>query len=152
MAPMRMAVIGLCLVLVGCASLSPYQERPQVNITSFTTSPQTGTVAPRFLIGVQVINPNRSRLPLRGMSYSVEIEGTRILSGVANDLPEVPAYGSADFIIEATPDLFGSARVLADIFGGRRERIDYNFRARLDVGRWMPDLVVEERGSVRLSN
>lgn len=148
-AAMRILVVGLCLVLAGCAAFSPYQEQPQVNITSFTTAPHSGAAVPRFLIGVQVINPNRASLLLRGMSYSVEIEGTRVLSGVANNLPEVPAYGSADFIIEASPDLLGAARVVSGLISGKQDGIRYNFDARLDVGSFMPDIRIRQSGTLR---
>jgi len=106
-------------------------------------------MVPRFLIGIQVINPNRASLPLRGMSYTVEIEGTRVLSGVANNLPVVPAYGSADFIIEASPDLLGAARVVSGLMSGRQESVGYSFEARLDVGSFMPDIRIRESGTLR---
>lgn len=141
-------VVACTMMLAGCAALSPYVEQPQVNITSFDIAPQRVGAAPRFLIGVQVVNPNRAGLPLRGMSYSVEIDRTRVLSGAIADLPTIPAYGSADFVIEATPDLLGSARVIAELASGRSESVGYTFRARLDVGGLMPNINIEQSGRI----
>jgi len=141
-----LSLLLVCLVLTGCAGMSRGFETPQVNIISFALAPQSTGMAPRFNIGIQVINPNRVALPLRGMNYSVEVEGTRVLSGATPDLPQVPAYGMADFVIEASPDLIGSARLLADLFSRQRDSLGFTFRARLDVGGLMPFINIEESG------
>ncbi len=146
----RFALLMMVVLLAGCAGMQSGYETPQVNITSFTLSPESSGMAPRFNIGVQVINPNRQALPLRGMSYGVEIEGHRILSGATPDLPRVPGYGSADFVIEASPDLFGGMRLLTDLMAGQRQGLSYTFRAKLDVGRVMPMIDVVETGRFNL--
>lgn len=139
------------LVLTACAALSPYPERPTVSVTSFALAPESTGLTPRFRVGLNVVNPNRRDLPLAGMSYAVELEGTRILSGAAADLPVVPAYGSADFTVDLTPDLLGGARLVTDLMARQRDQLDYRFSARLDVGGWMPDIRVEQAGRLSLS-
>lgn len=142
----------LILVLSGCASLTGSYEKPQVNITSFALAPGSTALAPRFDIGIQIINPNRSALPFRGMSYVVEIEGRRILSGATADIPTVPAYGQEEFIVQASPDLFGSARLLGDLFSNtQRSSVGYSFSARLDAGRLIPMINIEEAGELKLT-
>jgi LEA14-like dessication related protein len=138
--------------LSGCASWSPSYEKPQVNITSFSFAPESNGLAPRFIIGLQIINPNRNALPLEGMSYSVEVENNRVLSGATPDLPRVPGYGMADFTIEASPDLLGSARLLNRLLSGQTKSLDYTFKAKLDMGRLVPYLNIEESGQFDLSN
>lgn len=139
----------LLLLLAGCSGLPGY-EQPEVNITSFALAPGSTGLAPRFNIGVQVINPNRMALPLRGMSYGVEIEGNRILSGATPDLPTVPAYDTAEFVIEASPDLIGSARLLSELFARQRSTLAYTFNARIDTGGLLPSINVVEAGSFGL--
>lgn len=146
--------LGLLFILIvgGCASLSSNYEKPQVNITSFAFAPNTAGLAPRFDIGIQIINPNRVALPFRGMTYAVEIEGYRILSGATPDIPTVPAYGQADFMIQASPDLFGSARLLGDLFSNtQRNNVKYSFSARLDAGRLLPMINIQETGELKLN-
>ncbi len=140
------------LLLSGCAGMMPGYEKPQVNITSFSLAPESAAGrAPRFNIGIQVINPNRETLSLRGMSYSLEVEGNRVLSGATADLPEVPSYGMADFVIEASPNLFGSIRLLSDLFARQRDTLGFSFKARIDAGGILPYINVEESGSFSLS-
>ncbi len=141
------AIVSIvALLLAGCAGLSPYDEAPEVNITSFTLSPESAGMVPRFNIGVQVINPNRAGLSLNGMNYSILIDGNRILSGATADLPEVPGYGTADFMIEASPNLLGGARLFSEILARERSDFGYTFRARLDVGGIRRYINVEESG------
>jgi LEA14-like dessication related protein len=143
-------VIFLLGLLSACASWFPSYEKPQINITSFALAPESTGVAPTFLIGLQVVNPNRSALPLKGMSYSVEVEDQRILTGAEPNLPEVPGYGTAEFTIKASPDLIGSARLINQLLSGQRDSLDYRFRARFDVGRLIPFITLEETGSFSL--
>ena len=138
-------------ILAGCAGYRPGYEQPQVNITSFALAPETTGLAPRFNIGLQIVNPNRSDLSFEGMSYTLEIEGNRILSGATNDLPQVPSYGMADFTIQASPNLVGSARLLTDLFSRQRSSLGYTFKARLDTGGLVPFINLEEEGKFDLS-
>ncbi|MDF1588561.1 MAG: LEA type 2 family protein [Gammaproteobacteria bacterium] len=138
------------LLLTACASLTPSYEKPQVSITSFTLAPESTGLAPQFNIGLRVVNPNRIALPLVGMSYSVEIEGNRILTGAEPNLPHIAGYGTADIVIKASPDLFGSARLLNQLLTGQRDQLNYLFKAKLDVGTLMPYINIEEKGSFGL--
>lgn len=146
------SLLLLIAVLTACATLSPNYETPQVSITSFSLAPDSTGLAPRFNIGLQVVNPNRMALPLKGMSYSVEVEGNRILTGAEPNLPRIEGYGTADIIIQATPDLFGSARLLNTLLSGQRDSLSYLFKAKLDVGTLMPYINIEETGRFGLNN
>ena len=147
----RFVIVMAACLLAACASWQPGYEKPEVNITSFALAPESTGTMPRFLIGLQVINPNRGRIALKGMSYHVDIEGNRILSGATADLPVVPAYGMADFVIEASPNLIGSVRLFNELISGQRDALDYTFKARLDVGSLFPYITVEESGSFGLT-
>lgn len=144
----RITIAALALALSGCAGLSSY-ERPQVNITSVNLGESTNGL-PTFRIGVQVVNPGSMALALVGMSYSLEIDGTRVLSGATADLPRIPAYGSGAFEIEASPDLLGGARVLSGLVRGSRDELEFTFRARLNVGGFARDIRITESGTLPL--
>lgn len=86
------------------------------------------------------------------MSYSVEVEGNRILSGAEPNLPRIEGYSSADIVIQASPDLFGSAHLLNQLLTGQRDELNYLFKAKLDVGTLMPYITIEEKGRFGLTN
>ncbi len=141
-------VLSMAAVLSACAALSPYAEAPAVTVTSFGMAPEGTSTGPVFRVGLRVTNPNRMDLPLVGMSYRVDLQGQRLLTGAASDLPVVPAYGSAEFTVDLSPDLIGGLRLLGDLMANPTETFDYRFAARLDVGGWRPNIRVEESGQL----
>lgn len=144
-------LMGLLLLLSSCATWSPDYERPHLSVTSIDFAPDTQGGSPRFMIGVEVVNPNRQALALKGMSYALEIEGHRILSGAKPDLPVIEAFSTERFVIEASADLLGSTRLIAQLLSGQNRHLDYIFKARLDIGRRFPFLRIEEKGQLDLS-
>jgi LEA14-like dessication related protein len=88
----NMLAIVTCVILSACATLNPNFEEPQVSVNSFKILPG-GSINPTFEIGLRVVNPNSMPLNLKGMSYTASIEGNKIFSGVANQLPVITAYG-----------------------------------------------------------
>jgi len=146
----QLVLLGLVVVLLfGCATLSPDFEQPSVIVSSFRVLP-TNSVVPKFEIGLHVVNPNRDPLKLVGMAYNVELEGHRILTGVASDLPVIAAYGEGDVLLQASPDLFSTISLFTDLMNQPREKFQFNFVARLDVGRFLPKIKVEKTGEINL--
>jgi LEA14-like dessication related protein len=136
-------------LLAGCATLSPDFEQPSVSVSSFRMLP-SNNIVPKFEIGLHVINPNRVPLKLFGMSYEVELEGHRVLTGVANELPQISAYGEGDVLLQAAPDLFSSISLFTDLMNQPREKFNFKFAARLDVGKFLPKIRVEKTGQIGL--
>ncbi|WP_421869530.1 LEA type 2 family protein [Motiliproteus sp.] len=143
-------VVLLGLGLSGCATLQPGFEKPVVNLTSFELLPSNG-VAPKFGIGLHVINPNRTPLSLKGLVYNVEIEGHKILTGVANDLPVIAAYGEGDIQLQASANLFNTLRMLSSLVNRPSNSLTYDLNAKLDVGSLLPRVEVNESGKIDLS-
>ncbi len=137
-------------LLAGCASLRPDFEEPAVNVTSFRVIPSESAV-PKFEIGLHVINPNRTALKLYGISYNVELEGHRVLTGVSNDLPVIAAYGEGDVLLRGSPDLFSTISLFVDMMNQPRELFKFNFEAKLDVGSFLPRIRVTKAGEVSLA-
>ena len=105
------------------------------------------TLAPRFEIGMRIVNPNAVRLNLRGMSYKVFLNSYRVADGAANELPVVPAYGDAEFKVTATVGLIESMRFASDLLQNARGQVAYRLDAKLDIGALIPSIRVEKAGS-----
>ncbi len=134
----------------GCAGIRPGYERPSLMLDSFRALPSDG-MTPRFALGLRVVNPNPAPLPLRGISYNIEIEGHRIINGVAGNLEAVPAYGESVIEIQAGVDLISGLRLINDLVQDpRREYFRYGLKARLDTGGLSRFLVLEEAGQLSL--
>jgi LEA14-like dessication related protein len=142
--------IFAAFLLSGCATLQLNYETPSVSVTSFKVLPSDG-IAPRFEIGLLVINPNRTGLSLRGLSYSVSIEGHNIASGVSNELPDIAGYGEGEVTLLATANLLSGIRLITDLLQKRRDTFTYGFEAKLDTGSWKPAIQIEEYGEFSFS-
>ena len=84
------------------------------------------------------------------MAYMVHIAGNKVVTGVANDLPVVEAYGEADVMISAAVSLFGSIKLLNDLITRNPDQIEYAFDAKLDVGMTRPRINVNNTGVISL--
>lgn len=139
------------LVLAGCATMKPGYEPPGVTLSDFRLLPAEGLV-PRFLIGLRITNPNNSPLDLRGLSYDVEIEGNKLINGVAGQLAEIPPYGESEIELRAGVDVLGGARILRELMSDAgRDTMRYRLRTRLDVGGQLRPLTLEDSGELSLS-
>jgi len=136
--------------LSSCAQFSPRFETPTVSVTSFRALPGQGAI-PLFEIGLHVINPNRMALELEGISYHVDLEGHRVLSGVANQLPIIEAYGEGDVVLQVQPDLFNTISLFTDLLNQPRDQFRFELTAYLDVGVFMPKIKVEKEGLISLN-
>ncbi len=142
-------LLSLFLVFInGCAALQPGYETPVVTISSFEAVPARGMV-PQFQIGLHIVNPNRSELDLKGVSYTISLEGHQLMTGVSNQLPTIAPYGEGDVILNATVDLFNGVLFLKDLVGNQqRKQITYTLKAKLDAGTLHPFIRVTKKGKL----
>ncbi|ACN14363.1 hypothetical protein HRM2_12510 [Desulforapulum autotrophicum HRM2] len=142
-------LVSLFLVFInGCAALQPGYETPVVTISSFEAIPAQGMV-PQFQIGLHIVNPNRSALNLKGVSYTISLEGHQLMTGVSNQLPKIEPYGEGDVVLNATVSLFNGILFLKDLVGNQqRKEIAYTLKAKLDAGNLHPLIRVTQKGSL----
>lgn len=148
--PNRLLLCLLMLLLMaGCANLQPRLETPKVSITSFRLLPSE-SMAPRFEVGLHVMNPNLIPLALKGMSYNIKLEGHPLISGVTSDLPLIAAYGEGDIVVQATTDLFSGLKLVSELMARPRESFTYELEAKFDMGGLLPNIRVRESGEIDL--
>ena len=143
-------LIFAAATLAGCAGMRPGYETPTVTVSSFRTLPSESMV-PSFEIGLRVINPNREALELKGVSYTVRLEGHELIKGVGNELPVIDGYGEGDLTLTATANLFAGIRLISDLMRKQRDTFTYEFEAKLDIGTFRPAIRVTDTGEISLS-
>jgi len=146
------AVYTLSIVmLAGCATLGPDFETPAVEVVSVSLLPPED-LAPRFAIGLRVMNPNRADLPLKGAAYTVHLEGREIVTGVTNDLPTIPGYGEAIVTLNATLNWLEGLGLINDLAQQPANGVSYEIKIKLDVGTLMPAIRITDSGTLSLNN
>jgi len=134
----------------GCTALQPGYETPVVSITSFKTIP-TKEIIPQFEINLRIVNPNRSPLDLKGISYTISLEGHKVMTGVSNKLPMIEAYGEGDVSLTASMDLFRSINFFTDLMKSQNiNNISYSLKAKLDAGSLHPLIYTTKKGQINL--
>lgn len=144
------AIASICM-LAGCASTGSLVSAPDVNLrnveaTDLDFSEQT------FVLEFDVHNPNPFPLPVRSISYGVDLDGHRFATGSTTAEIMVPASGEADFAISVEVNLMRSApQLLYIVRDGLKEDIPYalNGEFALDLPMSEP-LQFQTNGSVRM--
>jgi LEA14-like dessication related protein len=148
-----MPIAPLCFfwlaLLTGCASIAPQLDPPKVSIDSFKSLPSEGG-APRFEIKLRVANPNKQTLDIAGISYSVELLGKEVISGVTNDVPTIKGYSEEVVTLEAGLQLFQLLRLLSGLGRTQADALDYRFSAKIDFNGFIPTQRIEETGEITL--
>jgi LEA14-like dessication related protein len=145
----RLLTLLIAATLFSCAGLKPGFEEPTVGISSFRLIPSE-RFAPQFEIGLHIVNPNRTPLPLEGIVYSVNLNGYKILTGATNKLPVIEGYSEGDVTLRATPDLLSSVSILRTLLSQAQDTLTYELDANLDIGGMRPRIHLQEKGKVSL--
>jgi len=146
---LRGLLCGVLLLLAACVSLPTDFKDPTVSLVSIT--PQVSNLfAPEFDVVLHVTNPNRKALDIVGLSYTVHLQGNKLIEGVANDLPVVAAYGEADISLHATADLMGGISLLSDLLNQPSNQVEFELNAEIDLGTLYPMIRVQRSGVISL--
>jgi LEA14-like dessication related protein len=106
----------------------------------------------RLKVRVRVQNPNDRRLPVKGLEYTLEVEGQPFASGESAASFVVPPMGEAEFDMNVTTNLAGTVLKLLgrgpDALG---QSVAYRLTGRIALSEGlMRSLPFEERGSFSL--
>lgn len=142
-------VVFASLLLSACASLRPEFKQPGITVVAI--KPRVlNSMTPEFDILLRVSNPNRRALEIAGLSYELRLAGSKLIEGVASDLPRIEAYGEAEVMLRAHADLLGSLGVLSRLMDDPGAPVEYEFNAEIDLGGFYPNIDVSRNGILRL--
>jgi LEA14-like dessication related protein len=145
------AAILVVTVLQACASLDPDYEKPTVTLSSLKAKPSEGMV-PAFEIGLRIINPNSQSLRLEGVVYTISLQGHELVKGVGKDFPLIEGYSEETVTLTASANLLAGIRFVGDMMNSPGESLNYEFKAKLDLGGLYPSLKISETGKLNLGN
>jgi len=144
------ALFAWLLLLSGCASLTTKLDPPRVTLDNFRSLPSDGG-GPRFEIKLRVQNPNEQSLDIAGISYTIELLGKEVMSGVSNDIPLIEGYTEEVVTLEAGLQLFQILRLLTSLGQAPTDVLEYRFVAKIDFKGLVPTQRVEKTGEITLN-
>lgn len=142
-----LAALGT-LTLGGCASTLKL-EAPKLSVVSMKMQ-SADIFSQRILVRMRVMNPNARELPIKGITYRIEVNDAELADGVSDTPFVVPALGEAEFDVNLTANLAGA---LAQLLGkrGRSDTIDYRLVGSVALSSgFLRRIPFDERGSVKL--
>ena len=125
------ALLLACL-LAGCASLGHFFKDPKVELHEATIAGLSSTGAD-LILDFDVTNPNRMKLPLRGVDYQVWVNGERFLAGTETHRVDVAGHGAARVTLPVTIRYDDFLRVVKSLKDHPRPEYDIQAVFRFDV-------------------
>ena len=120
------------LVLSGCASLAPRLETPELSVIGVEVL-DAQLFEQRFNVRMRVQNPNDRALPIRGLTYTKELNGQDFGRGMTAQAFTVPALGEAEFDVVVTTNLATSLLRLLPQLEKNPEAVEYRLKGRVST-------------------
>lgn len=143
-----MAVVVVATALAGCASALKL-EAPQLSVISMKVQ-SADIFSQRMLVRMRVMNPNARELPVKGISYRIEVNDAELAQGLTDTAFVVPAMGEAEFDVQVTANL---ATALTQLLSrkGSSDTLDYRLVGSVALSSgFLRRIPFDERGSVKL--
>ena len=115
----------LGLLLSSCASLQ--FESPKLSVVSVGMV-SADVFSQQFRIRLHVHNPNTIELPIKGIEYTLFLQGDHFAEGATEQAFVVPAMGEAEFDALIKTNFMSSiGRLLSKLNAGDQGKIQYAF-------------------------
>ena len=145
----RSVLIALaCLPVLGGCAVIPQLEAPKLSVVSLKL--QSGDIfSQRVLVRMRVFNPNARELPVKGITYRIEVNDAELGQGETSAPFLVPSMGEVEFDMQFTANLAGA---LAKFLSRRNsEELSYRLVGNVNLASgFLRRIPFDERGSVKL--
>src|SRR5690348_14522846 len=125
----RMLVTAIALGLSGCSLFVPKLEKPTLSVVSVQML--KGDLWHQELkLRMRVQNPNDRALPVKGLSYELDVDGQDFAHGMSGDSFVVPARGEAEFDLSVSANM---ASMLIRVLGQGNKQVDYQMTGKISL-------------------
>jgi LEA14-like dessication related protein len=115
------------LALSGCSLIVPKLERPTLSVVSVQML-KSDLWHQELKLRMRVRNPNDRALPVKGLSYQLEVDGQELAHGMSGDRFVVPALGEAEFDMSVSANM---ATVLIKVLSQGTNQVDYRITGKI---------------------
>lgn len=143
-------IVITALSLFGCASLTQQTEPPHISITNLKLL-DVQLLEQEYELTVRIQNPNEFPLSIKGMSYELEINDSKLAQGVSNQAVVIPEFGEKKLKLTLVSGTFGILRQLQSLEQPVRKAMDYRLSGKLSLTNRLLPIYFEKTGSLDLS-
>lgn len=116
-------VLLLSILVSACASVPGVLEQPKISVQDVSLQSVSLTQG-NALIALQVTNPNAFPLPIRGVGYGINLNGTRVAQGQQQLGENIAPGATVPLNIPVQLQLMDIARLIPTIFSERKVQYD----------------------------
>ena len=144
------ALCAAAFLLAACALTSNFTP-PRLSVVDVQIQ-SSDLWEQRLKVRMRVQNPNDRRLPVKGLEYTLEVEGQQFASGESAASFVVPAMGEAEFDMNVTTNLAGTLiKLLGRGSALRGQSVAYRLAGKIALSEGlMRSIPFEERGTFTL--
>jgi len=123
----RILILCVFLGLSGCSLFVPKLEKPTLSVVSVQML-KSDLWHQELKVRMRVQNPNDRSLPVKGLSYELDVDGQEFAHGVSGDSFVVPAHGEAEFDMSVSANM---ASMLARVLGQGGNQVEYQITGKI---------------------
>lgn len=143
------AVLVAALMAAACA-LTPRFQAPQLSIVGVQLM-KSDLWEQKLKVRVRVRNPNDRTLPVKGIDYTLEVEGQQFASGESDASFVVPPLGEAEFDMSVTTNVAGVLIRLLGRADALQQSVPYRLSGKVALSAgWLRAIPFEQQGTFRL--
>ena len=136
------------LALAGCSLFVPKLQTPHLSVVRVEL--QKGALWQQKLkVRMHVDNPNDRELPIKGITYTLDVNGQEFAHGESAASFGVPALGEADFDMNMTANMAGT--IISLLSHGTDANVEYHLVGRISLSEGLLRSVpFDQHGTFRL--
>jgi LEA14-like dessication related protein len=140
---------GLMAVLLTACAMGQKFEQPKLEVVNVEML-KGDLFKQELRVRMRVENPNDRALPVRGISYQMEVAGKPFASGESEKNFEVPAKGTAEFDVSASVN--GAGTLLGLLSSGKKvDSVDYRVFGKVSLAKGLlRNIPFDEKGVFKL--
>lgn len=129
-----MFCLGLLTGLSGCSTwfTGGFQD-PEVRLIKVDVV-KAKLLEQRFVLRFRIDNPNSVSLPVRSLSYSVQLNGIQLAAGESSQWFSVPAHGHQVFEVPVHTNLWRHVKGIVRALEKPDQPIRYSFQGSVETG------------------
>jgi LEA14-like dessication related protein len=147
---LRFAACAAGALLASACALAPKFTTPQLTIVGVQLE-GSDLLAQHLRVRVHVQNPNDRTLPVKGIEYTLEVDGQPFATGESAASFVVPALGEAEFDMNVTTNMAGTLIRLLARGPDARQSVPYHLSGKISLSQgWLQSIPFEQHGTFRL--
>ena len=142
--PLLVALLALC----GCSLFVPKLEAPHLSVVGIEL--QKGSLWQQKLrVRMHVDNPNDRVLPIKGITYTLDVNGQEFAHGESAASFVVPPLGEAEFDMNMTANMAGT--IISLLSHGSDANVEYHLAGRISLSQgWLRSVPFDQQGTFKL--